>query len=265
MHNCSKMLSRLVFRKVVLPQIPRRNCLHAPSLLKTDTQDINEDVIFNTLAGGLKHRKRKIREDQLKKEHSRRFLVNPETPVSLNFLAPEYRAKLLGDSALQTNRQIPISSSKQDLFQLARKLEVQQLEEPKNEVDSFEDEHLLDFMTSTDHEPRIPASNVPCGGCGAMLHCQDPGYPGFIPVDCFYKVSPMHLRAQICQRCYILKHHKKALQLDVSPDEYPRILQQIKEKRALVILIVDLMDFPCSIWPHLNDIIGEHSKNLLLA
>ena len=27
-------------------------------------------------------------------------------------------------------------------------------------------------------DPTIPVSNVPCGGCGALLHCQDPALPG---------------------------------------------------------------------------------------
>ena len=27
-------------------------------------------------------------------------------------------------------------------------------------------------------DPSVPISDVPCSGCGAKLHCQDPGIPG---------------------------------------------------------------------------------------
>lgn len=47
-----------------------------------------------------------------------------------------------------------------------------------------------------------------------------------------------------------------ALQVSVSADDYPKILTSIREKQALVVLMVDLMDFPCSIWPGIADILG---------
>ncbi|XP_067013589.2 nitric oxide-associated protein 1 isoform X2 [Anabrus simplex] len=59
-----------------------------------------------------------------------------------------------------------------------------------------------------------------------------------------------------CQRCHFLSHYNVALNVNVSPEEYPRLLGHIKDKRALVILMVDLTDFPCSIWPGIIDIIG---------
>lgn len=31
----------------------------------------------------------------------------------------------------------------------------------------------------------VPASQVPCGGCGAALHCRDANLPGFLPADLF--------------------------------------------------------------------------------
>lgn len=49
-----------------------------------------------------------------------------------------------------------------------------------------------------------------------------------------------------------------ALQVRVSPEEYPKILMKINEStRALVVLMVDILDFPCSIWPNIIDIIGN--------
>ncbi|XP_068220839.1 nitric oxide-associated protein 1 [Palaemon carinicauda] len=102
----------------------------------------------------------------------------------------------------------------------------------------------------------IPLSNVPCGGCGALLHCQDYALPGFTPKEIFEGLNAGELRSVLCQRCYFLKHHNTALNVRVSPDVYQKLLEPIKEKKALVVVVVDLMDVPCSIWPDLIDILG---------
>lgn len=47
------------------------------------------------------------------------------------------------------------------------------------------------------------------------------------------------------------------MDINISPEEYPQAIAEIKKKRALVVLMVDLMDFPCSIWPGIIDLIGE--------
>lgn len=61
----------------------------------------------------------------------------------------------------------------------------------------------------------------------------------------------------VCQRCHFLKEYDIALGVDVSPEDYPKILEPIRSKKALVLLMVDLLDIPCSIWPGIMDIIGE--------
>lgn len=45
--------------------------------------------------------------------------------------------------------------------------------------------------------------------------------------------------------------------MQVAPDEYVDMISKIKDKFALAILMVDLVDFPGSIWPNIIDIIGE--------
>jgi len=69
-------------------------------------------------------------------------------------------------------------------------------------------------------------------------------------------MSKEELRAELCQRCYFFSYHDTALKVNISAADYPKILSQIKEKPALVILLVDLLDFPCSLWPGMIDIIG---------
>lgn len=65
------------------------------------------------------------------------------------------------------------------------------------------------------------------------------------------------LKRLICQRCHFLKNYNTALKVQVSAEDYVDMISQIKDKKALAILMVDLVDFPCSIWPNIVDIIGD--------
>lgn len=105
--------------------------------------------------------------------------------------------------------------------------------------------------------PNVPVSNVPCGGCGALLHCQSPSIPGYLPGEVFSTCDKHDLRGQICQRCRFLREHDVALNVNISPEDYPKVISALQNKYAVVVLVVDLLDFPCSIWSGLLDIIGK--------
>ncbi|XP_067142955.1 nitric oxide-associated protein 1 [Centruroides vittatus] len=126
----------------------------------------------------------------------------------------------------------------------------------KKEISSLRE----DFWNSNygTPNPTLPVSDIPCGGCGALLHCKDSALPGYIPSERFklFLSKFWKLRGEICQRCIYLKHFNVALNVSVDPSQYPQILSNIKDKNSLVILMIDLMDFPCSIWSNITDIIG---------
>ncbi|XP_039285095.1 nitric oxide-associated protein 1 [Nilaparvata lugens] len=126
------------------------------------------------------------------------------------------------------------------------------------DYENFEDDEEveLDFSKYGTPSLAIPMSKTPCGGCGALLHCQDPGIPGYIPSEIFINCEPTDLLAIKCQRCHFMENYKMALTVSVNPEEYPRLLSRIKNQKALVILMVDMTDFPCSIWPGILDVIG---------
>lgn len=105
-------------------------------------------------------------------------------------------------------------------------------------------------------DPTIPVSNAPCGGCGALLHCQNTSIPGYLPSELFLQCDSTELKTIICQRCHFIKNYNTFLNVSVHPDDYAMLISTIKEKHATVILIIDLMDFPCSIWPNILEIIG---------
>ncbi|KAK8399302.1 hypothetical protein O3P69_003431 [Scylla paramamosain] len=114
-------------------------------------------------------------------------------------------------------------------------------------------------------DPKCPVSDVPCGGCGAFLHCQQPSLMGFVPKELFAGCNSGELRSILCQRCYFLKVHKTALNVQVDPNMYAKLLEPIKQKKALVLLVVDLLDAPCSIWPNIMDIIGTSRPIMIVG
>ncbi|PSN49800.1 hypothetical protein C0J52_01392 [Blattella germanica] len=120
----------------------------------------------------------------------------------------------------------------------------------------------LNYGTPNDN---IPSSNVPCGGCGALLHCRDPAIPGYIPSEIFENQDQITLRSIVCQRCHFMRQYDTALNVIISPDEYPKLMAHIKEKMALIVLMVDLLDFPCSIWPEIMNIIGRKQPVVLVG
>lgn len=72
-----------------------------------------------------------------------------------------------------------------------------------------------------------------------------------------FKMLRDRLRRELCLRCHCLKTYNTALNVNVGPDDYPKVLRELEQHFAMVLLLVDLTDFPCSIWPGIIDIIGE--------
>lgn len=114
-------------------------------------------------------------------------------------------------------------------------------------------------------DPTVAPSNVPCGGCGAFLHCSDISIPGYMPSEVFTKLSGNELHLQLCQRCLYLQHYNTALNVKVDRDMYKTLLSEIRHKKALALLMVDLTDMPCSLWHNVSDILGPEQPLLVVA
>ena len=95
----------------------------------------------------------------------------------------------------------------------------------------------------------VPVSTTPCHGCGAILHCRDPGIPGYMPSQIFLAAKPKQLKEILCQRCHMLNEHNLAIDVSVQPMEFQAIADEIKKKSpALLLIMVDLMDLPHSFY-----------------
>ncbi|KAI1888325.1 hypothetical protein AGOR_G00183850 [Albula goreensis] len=115
-------------------------------------------------------------------------------------------------------------------------------------------------------DPEVPVSDSCCAGCGAVMHCTVPDLPGYLPSE-KYKIltDENKLHNAICQRCHLLIHHQKALNVQMSKEEYRDIVRRIRTEKALVLLIVDLLDIPDSIIPDLMNLIGKNKHVVVLG
>ncbi|XP_051054187.1 nitric oxide-associated protein 1 isoform X2 [Phodopus roborovskii] len=106
----------------------------------------------------------------------------------------------------------------------------------------------------------VPPSGIYCSGCGAELHCQHPSLPGYLTEEKFRGVA----RADggrprtVCQRCWLLVHHRRALRLRVSRDQYLELVSAALRQPgpALVLYMVDLLDLPDTLLPDLPKLVG---------
>ncbi|KAM8939322.1 nitric oxide-associated protein 1 [Pelodytes ibericus] len=117
-------------------------------------------------------------------------------------------------------------------------------------------------------DPHMPVSEKQCMGCGALMHCLDPSIPGYMPSEKYVRVLQEAEDVNedvVCQRCFLLVHHQKALNVTVSQQEYRSIVSNIKTKKGLVLFMVDILDVPNSIFPDLLDLVGENKKILVLG
>uniref|UniRef100_W5K952 Nitric oxide associated 1 n=1 Tax=Astyanax mexicanus TaxID=7994 RepID=W5K952_ASTMX len=115
-------------------------------------------------------------------------------------------------------------------------------------------------------DAEVPVSDSCCTGCGALMHCTIPEVPGYLPSEKFKQlIEEDSLKQAVCQRCFLLVHHQKALNVTMSKEEYRKIVGKIKSQKALVLLIVDLLDLPDSIVPDLPQLVGQNKHVVILG
>ncbi|XP_036271269.1 nitric oxide-associated protein 1 isoform X3 [Pipistrellus kuhlii] len=109
-------------------------------------------------------------------------------------------------------------------------------------------------------DPTVPSSGLSCSGCGAELHCQDPDVPGYLPSEKFLsaRAQAAGLARTVCQRCWLLVHHRRALRLQVSREQYLELVSTALRQPgpALVLYMVDLLDLPDALLPDLPALVG---------
>lgn len=76
----------------------------------------------------------------------------------------------------------------------------------------------------------------------------------------FHEVSSL-----VCKRCFYLKHYNDALNITLDKDDYLRHLAPLKNKQSLILLILDVADFPCCVFPNLSRLLSPHCSILIVV
>ncbi|XP_068961395.1 nitric oxide-associated protein 1 [Petaurus breviceps papuanus] len=118
-------------------------------------------------------------------------------------------------------------------------------------------------------DPTVPASGVNCSGCGAELHCQDSSVPGYLPSEKYRSLEAQAeaggLARAVCQRCWLLVHHQRALRVRVNREQYRELVHAALRRPgpALVLYVVDVLDLPDPLMRALPDLLGPKQLMVL--
>lgn len=93
---------------------------------------------------------------------------------------------------------------------------------------------------------------VYCIGCGAELQTENPGAPGYAPASSLEKEQPL------CKRCFRLKHYNEIEDVDLTDDDFHKMISSVAETDSLIVHLIDIFDTTGSMVPSLGRIIGDN-------
>lgn len=99
-------------------------------------------------------------------------------------------------------------------------------------------------------------NDLHCIGCGAQLQTIDKKMPGYTPESALKK--GLETGQLYCQRCFRLRHYNEIAPVNISDDDFRKLLSQISEADALVVYVVDMFDFNGSLIPGLHRFVGDN-------
>jgi 30S ribosome assembly GTPase len=95
-------------------------------------------------------------------------------------------------------------------------------------------------------------------GCGVQIQTENPNELGYAPS------SALEKEIIICQRCFRLKHYNEVQDVNLTDDDFLKILNEIGKSDALIVMIVDIFDFNGSWIPGMHRFVGNN-KILLVG
>ncbi|MGE5702691.1 MAG: ribosome biogenesis GTPase YqeH [Clostridia bacterium] len=91
----------------------------------------------------------------------------------------------------------------------------------------------MDEKTIADEQ----AHAIHCAGCGIHIQTENKAKPGYTPK------SALEREVVICQRCFRIKHYNEVAPVEMTDDDFLRILNGIGGTNSLVVMVVDVFDF----------------------
>lgn len=78
---------------------------------------------------------------------------------------------------------------------------------------------------------------ITCIGCGATIQTTDESAPGYAPA------SALKREEVICKRCFRLKHYNEVQDVDLTDDDFLKMLNEIGSAEGIIVKVIDIFDF----------------------
>lgn len=107
-----------------------------------------------------------------------------------------------------------------------------------------------------------------CIGCGAIIQTEDKTGLGFTPQSALEK--GLETGEVYCQRCFRLRHYNEITDVQLTDDDFLKLLHEVGDSDALVVNVIDIFDFNGSVIPGLprfvsgNDVLLVGNKKDIL-
>uniref|UniRef100_A0A2P2K772 CP-type G domain-containing protein n=1 Tax=Rhizophora mucronata TaxID=61149 RepID=A0A2P2K772_RHIMU len=128
-----------------------------------------------------------------------------------------------------------------------------------------------------DKSLKVNKAVASCYGCGAPLQTLDQDAPGYVDPDT-YELKKRHhqLRTVICKRCKLLSHGHMITAVGgnggysgrkqfVSANDLREKLSHLRHEKALIIKLVDIVDFNGSFLARIRDLVGANPIILVVT
>ena len=100
-----------------------------------------------------------------------------------------------------------------------------------------------------------------CIGCGAAIQTTDKTQAGFTPSSALEK--GLETGQVYCQRCFRLRHYNEISDVNISDDDFIKLLHEVGESDALVVNVIDIFDFNGSVIPGLSRFVSGNDVLLV--
>ena len=102
---------------------------------------------------------------------------------------------------------------------------------------------------------------VHCIGCGAKVQTEDKDQLGYTPQSALDK--GLANGEVYCQRCFRLRHYNEITPVNLTDDDFLRLLSQISDTDSLIVYVVDIFDVNGSMIPGLHRFVGNNDVLLV--
>ncbi|EFR43898.1 ribosome biogenesis GTPase YqeH [Streptococcus pseudoporcinus] len=100
-----------------------------------------------------------------------------------------------------------------------------------------------------------------CIGCGVKIQTENKEEIGFTPQAAVTK--GLETGELYCQRCFRLRHYNEISDVQMSDDDFLKLLHEVGESDALVVNVVDIFDFNGSVIPGLSRFVAGNDVLLV--